>query len=198
VKLMMVGDSGVGKTSLLHQFVDEKFDPQFITTIGIDFKRKLVDAAGKRVMLQLWDTAGQERFRSITSSFYRGAQGVALVFDVTDHDSFANMGQWIRSMQTLTTEGTPWMIIGNKTDMVKERSVTQAAAEALAKKYGVWYFETSARTGYNVKEAFHALTKIMTQKVLALEKGEERLQKQQITQDSDIALTDTPSKSSCC
>jgi len=172
VKLMMVGDSGVGKTSLLHRFVDEKFDPQFIATIGIDFKRKLVDAEGKKVMLQLWDTAGQERFRSITSSFYRGAQGVALVYDVADEDSFTNLGQWIRNIQALATEGTPWMILANKADMVKERVVSAASGEALARKYGVPFFETSARTGQNVSEAFFQLATTMTKKVLAQEQAE--------------------------
>jgi len=104
IKLLMIGDSGVGKSCLLLRFSDDSFTTSFITTIGIDFKIKAVEIDGKRVKLQIWDTAGQERFRTITTAYYRGAMGILLVYDITDEQSFLNIRNWIRNIEQHATD----------------------------------------------------------------------------------------------
>eukprot|EP01083_Nonionella_stella_P132767 403687_1 len=117
LKLLMIGDSGVGKSCLLLRFCDESFTQSFITTIGIDFKIKSMDIDGQRVKLQIWDTAGQERFRTLPSSYYRGAQGVVMVYDVTRRDSFENLEQWLKEVKLYSPnngEGVVKLLVGNK------------------------------------------------------------------------------------
>ena len=116
VKLLLIGDSGVGKSCLLLRFSDDQFTASFITTIGIDFKVKTVDLEGKRVKLQIWDTAGQERFRTITSAYYRGAMGILLTYDVTDRRSFENVRNWMANVKEHASERVVVSLVGNKDD----------------------------------------------------------------------------------
>lgn len=151
---------GVGKSCLLLRFCDDQYTPSFITTIGIDFKIRTIELDGKRVKLQIWDTAGQERFRTITTAYYRGAMGIALVFDVTDERSFNNVRNWIQNTEQFATEGVTKILIGNKCDVVGDRrQVERQRAEALAAEYGLKYVETSAKARINVDEAFFTLAK---------------------------------------
>ena len=117
IKLLMIGDSGVGKTCLLLRYANDSFSPTFITTIGIDFKIKNVDIDGTRIKLQIWDTAGQERFRTITTSYFRGAQGILLVYDVTDRRSFESIRNWISQIQQHADVHVNKILVGNKCDM---------------------------------------------------------------------------------
>ncbi|KAK9760953.1 GTP-binding protein, partial [Basidiobolus ranarum] len=117
IKLLLIGDSGVGKSCLLLRFCDDSFTPSFITTIGIDFKIRTIDLDGKRIKLQIWDTAGQERFRTITTAYYRGAMGIIVVFDVTDERSFNNVRNWIKNVEQHANEGVSKILIGNKCDI---------------------------------------------------------------------------------
>eukprot|EP01099_Mayorella_cantabrigiensis_P000865 TRINITY_DN1367_c0_g1_i3.p1 TRINITY_DN1367_c0_g1~~TRINITY_DN1367_c0_g1_i3.p1 ORF type:complete len:210 (-),score=45.88 TRINITY_DN1367_c0_g1_i3:386-958(-) len=121
IKLLLIGDSGVGKSCLLLRFSDDSFTPSFITTIGIDFKIRTIELDGKRIKLQIWDTAGQERFRTITTAYYRGAMGILLVYDVTDEKSFQNIRNWIRNIEQHATESVNKMLIGNKCDMIDKK-----------------------------------------------------------------------------
>jgi len=123
IKLLLIGDSGVGKSCLLLRFSDDSFTPSFITTIGIDFKIRTIDLDGKRIKLQIWDTAGQERFRTITTAYYRGAMGILLVYDVTDEKSFGNIRNWIRNIEQHATESVNKILIGNKCDMVDKKVI---------------------------------------------------------------------------
>jgi Ras-related protein Rab-8A len=154
IKLLMIGDSGVGKSCLLLRFSDDSFTPTFITTIGIDFKIKTIDLNGKRVKLQIWDTAGQERFRTITTAYYRGANGILLVYDVTDENSFLNIRNWMKSIDQHAADSVKRILIGNKADMVNERVIETVRGQALADEYGIKFFECSAKTDQNVTEAF--------------------------------------------
>jgi len=159
IKLLLIGDSGVGKSCLLLRFSDDSFTTSFITTIGIDFKIKTVEVDGKKIKLQIWDTAGQERFRTITTAYYRGAMGILLIYDVTDDNSFQNIRGWMRNIQQHASEGTNQILIGNKADMKDHRVISPEAGKALADEYGMAFYETSAKQNVNVAEAFYSITR---------------------------------------
>lgn len=154
IKLLMIGDSGVGKTCLLLRYANDSFSPTFITTIGIDFKIKNIQLDGKRIKLQIWDTAGQERFRTITTSYFRGAQGILLVYDVTDRNSFISIRNWVAQIQMHADVNVNKILIGNKCDVQDQRVISYEEGEALAKEYSISFFETSAKQDLNVEKAF--------------------------------------------
>lgn len=156
-KLLLIGDSGVGKTCLLFRFSDDAFNTSFIATIGIDFKVRTVDIDGKKIKLQIWDTAGQERFRTITTAYYRGAMGIFLVYDISDEKSFDNIKTWIRNIEDNAAPDVEKMILGNKCDRESKRQVSREKGQGLAIKYGVKFFETSALSGVSVEQAFLTL-----------------------------------------
>jgi len=166
IKLLLIGDSGVGKSCLLLRFSDDSFTPSFITTIGIDFKIRTIELEGKRIKLQIWDTAGQERFRTITTAYYRGAMGILLVYDVTDEKSFNNIRNWIRNIEQHATESVNKILIGNKCDMVEKKVVDSARGKALADEYGIKFLETSAKNSINVEEAFITLAKDIKKRLI--------------------------------
>jgi len=173
VKLLLIGDSGVGKSCLLLRFSDDSFTTSFITTIGIDFKIRTVEIDGKRIKLQIWDTAGQERFRTITTAYYRGAMGILLVYDVTDEVSFNNISNWINNIEQHASESVQKILIGNKCDAEGKRVVSKERGEELAKQYGIPFFETSAKANVNVEAAFVAIARQIknTQEVSLPNKG---------------------------
>lgn len=155
IKLLLIGDSGVGKSCLLLRYSDDSFTSSFITTIGIDFKIKSIAIGESKVKLQIWDTAGQERFRTITTAYYRGAMGILLVYDVSDESSFANVRNWMRQIEQNAAENVNRILIGNKADIdPSERKITHAQGKALASEYKINFFETSAKMNSNVDEAF--------------------------------------------
>merc|ERR1719171_470778 len=137
IKLLLIGDSGVGKSCILVRFADDAFSNSFITTIGIDFKIRTIELDGKRIKLQIWDTAGQERFKTITTAYYRGAMGIMLVYDVTNEKSFDNIKNWIRNIEEHASADVEKMILGNKCDMNDRRQVSKDRGEQLAIEYGI-------------------------------------------------------------
>ncbi|XP_041061559.1 ras-related protein Rab-26-like [Carcharodon carcharias] len=159
-KVMLVGDSGVGKTCLLVRFKDGAFlAGSFISTVGIDFRNKVLNVDDVKVKLQIWDTAGQERFRSVTHAYYRDAHALLLLYDVTNKTSFDNIQAWLTEIHEYATQDVVIMLLGNKADVTQERAVKKEAGEKLAKEYGVPFMETSAKTGLNVELAFMAIAK---------------------------------------
>ncbi|PRP83129.1 hypothetical protein PROFUN_09808 [Planoprotostelium fungivorum] len=157
-KILVIGDSGVGKSCLLLRFVDNTyFAESYISTIGVDFKIRTVEIDGKVVKLQVWDTTGQERFRTITSSYYRGAHGIMCVYDVTDQSSFQNVKQWMSEIDRYACENVTRSILGNKADLVNRRVVDESEAKDLAESLGVSHFSVSAADTLNVEEAFFDL-----------------------------------------
>ncbi|CEH14143.1 rab-type small gtp-binding protein [Ceraceosorus bombacis] len=166
IKLLLIGDSGVGKSCLLLRFCDDAWTPSFITTIGIDFKIRTIDLDGKRVKLQIWDTAGQERFRTITTAYYRGAMGILMVYDVTDERSFSNVRTWHSNIEQHASEGVSKILVGNKADWEEKRVVTTEQGQALADELGVRYVETSAKTNQAVDDAFIALARDVKSRVI--------------------------------
>lgn len=158
-KLLLIGDSGVGKTCLIIRFAEDNFNSTYISTIGIDFKIRTVDIEGKRIKLQVWDTAGQERFKTITTAYYRGAMGIILVYDITDEKSFENIQNWMKSIKENASAGVERLLLGNKCDMEAKRQVQREQAEKLAREHRIRFFETSAKSSVNVDEAFSSLAR---------------------------------------
>jgi Ras-related protein Rab-8A len=159
IKLLLIGDSGVGKSCLLLRFCDDAWTPSFITTIGIDFKIRTIELDGKRIKLQIWDTAGQERFRTITTAYYRGAMGILLVYDVTDEKSFHNIRTWHQNIDQHASEGVNKILVGNKSDWVDKRAVTIEQGRDLANEFGIKFMETSAKQNDGVEDAFFTLAR---------------------------------------
>lgn len=153
-KLVLIGDSGVGKSCLLLRFADDAFTESYISTIGVDFRFRTVKIDKKTVKLQIWDTAGQERFRTITSAYYRGADGIIMVYDVTAQDSFDHVNDWLKEVNRYASEGTCKLLVGNKSDRSTEKVVTAEQAKDFADDIGIPFLETSAKSAANVEEAF--------------------------------------------
>ncbi|KAG9144953.1 hypothetical protein Leryth_021680, partial [Lithospermum erythrorhizon] len=156
-KLLLIGDSGVGKSCLLLRFADDSYLESYISTIGVDFKIRTVEQDGKTIKLQIWDTAGQERFRTITSSYYRGAHGIIVVYDVTDQESFNNVKQWLSEIDRYASENVNKLLVGNKSDLTAQKVVPYETAKAFADEIGIPFMETSAKSATNVEQAFMAM-----------------------------------------
>lgn len=164
-KLLLIGDSGVGKSCLLLRFADHTYTESYISTIGVDFKIRTIELDGKTIKLQIWDTAGQERFRTITSSYYRGAHGIIVVYDVTDSESFNNVKQWLNEIERYACETVNKLLVGNKCDLVSKKAVNYETAKAFADKLDIPFLETSAKAATNVEKAFMTMAAEIKQTV---------------------------------
>jgi len=158
-KLVLIGDSGVGKSCLLLRFADDNFTDSYISTIGVDFRFRTITIDEKTVKLQIWDTAGQERFRTITSAYYRGADGIIMVYDVTSAESFDHVEEWLSEVDRYANESTSKLLVGNKADLIEEKQVSEETAQSFAEKLGIPFLETSAKTATNVDAAFLTMAK---------------------------------------
>jgi len=174
-KLLLVGDSAVGKTSLLLRFTQGEFKDSVRNTVGVDLKVKMVNYRDRKLKLTIWDTAGQERFRTLTSAYYRGAHGIILVYSITDRESFVNLSHWLKEVDIYSTnDAAIKLLIGNKSDCSdSERAVSKDEGRAFAKERGMLFIEASAKTQEGVAQAFDELI----QKILdvpALLEGEDQ------------------------
>jgi len=156
-KLVLIGDSGVGKSCLLLRFADDTYTESHISTIGVDFKIRTMEMDGKTIKLQIWDTAGQERFRTITSSYYRGAHGIIVVYDTTDSESFEHVKTWMHEIDRYAGENVNKLLVGNKSDLVEKRQVDTETAKAYAGEINIPFLETSAKENTNVEDAFKTM-----------------------------------------
>jgi len=157
-KLVLIGDSGAGKSCLLLRFADDSFTDSYITTIGVDFRFKTIPVDKKTIKLQIWDTAGQERFRTITSAYYRGADAIFLVYDTCDRESFAHIDDWLNEVNKYVNENTCKILVGNKCDLTAERQVSTEEAKKKAEDLGIAFVETSAKDATNVDTAFQMMS----------------------------------------
>merc|ERR1719242_1169658 len=163
-KLVLIGDSGVGKSCLLLRFADDAFTESYISTIGVDFRFRTVKIDKKTIKLQIWDTAGQERFRTITNAYYRGADGIILVYDVCDKESFAHIDEWLNEVNRYVDESTCKILIANKCDLTAERQVSTEEAKKKAEELGMAFIETSAKDATNVQNAFQIMSAKLIEK----------------------------------
>ena len=189
-KLLIIGESGVGKTCILLRFTDDSFTANHLTTIGIDFKIKIIELEGKVIKLQIWDTAGQERFRTITKTYYKGAHGIILTYDVTDQNSFKNIRNWIKQIEANAQTNVCKVLVGNKCDK-PDRVVTEEDGKNLANEYKMNFnfFETSAKTNKNISEVFNNLT----HEILAANEGKSQAQGEKLKKNDG-----KKGKSGCC
>ena len=162
-KLVLIGDSGVGKSCLLLRFADDSFTDSYISTIGVDFRFRTVNIDMKTVKLQIWDTAGQERFRTITSAYYRGAHGIIMVYDVTNYESFEHVEEWLNEVNRHASESTLKLLVGNKADLQDDKKVRSEEAKKFADTLGISFLETSAKNATNVEAAFLTMAKQLIQ-----------------------------------
>ncbi|KAK6191353.1 hypothetical protein SNE40_003067 [Patella caerulea] len=166
-KVVFVGDSGVGKSSFIHRFCNDSFKGTFAATIGVDFQIKTVEQDGHIIALQLWDTAGQERFRSITKQYFRKADGVVIMYDVTCESTFTNIRNWMLSVEEGVDDGTVLVLVGNKTDLIDQQNsgvVKTKDGNKLADEYGALFFETSAKSGSGIEETIDGLSSLLQEK----------------------------------
>ena len=156
-KVLLLGNSNVGKSSLFLRFVDDIWNDTFVPTIGVDFKIKTLEIDDKKIKMQIWDTAGQERFKNIIASYYRGAHGILLIYDITDKDSFKNLQNWLIEIEKNANKNVLKVLIGNKSDLEEKRVITINEGKEFADTYGLKFIETSAKKNRNVNEAFETL-----------------------------------------
>ena len=163
-KLLTIGESGVGKTSILRRFVENEFSKTHLATIGIDYRTKVLHIYGKDIKLKIWDTAGQERYHNITSQIYKGADGIILVFDVNEEISFTKIKDWIEQIKSnVSQEEISLILLGNKCD-IEERAISKEQGQEMANSLNLKYYETSALNGTGINEAFEGLTKEIMKK----------------------------------
>lgn len=158
-KLIIIGDTNIGKSCLLQRFADDSYTNEFISTIGVDFKVKTITINDKMIKTQIWDTAGQDRFRSITNSYYRGAHGIIISYDITNKQSFVNIERWMRNVKDFVSDNAVKILIGTKSDLEEKRKVSKKELEDLANELDMKYIETSAKDNKNVDELFIIICK---------------------------------------
>lgn len=159
VKLLILGDSGVGKSSILIRYTEQKFNHSHIATIGLDFKTKTIEIDGKRLEMQVWDTAGTEKFRVITRTYYQASSGIIIAYDVADQKSFDNVSKWLEQIKNNVQDEIPKILIACKIDR-PDRKISRSDGENLANNLKLEYFETSAKNDVGINEAFDHLGKL--------------------------------------
>lgn len=195
LKLVIIGDSGVGKSNYLYRFVEGEFCPIHEATVGFDYKSKVsyLPKAKKKVKFQIWDTAGQEKYMSINKNLFQRVQGIILMYDISDQKSFDNLEKWMKVVKQLAS-GIPLLLIGNKIDLVDERKVSKEKGESFAEQENIIFFESSGKSGENVDESFLCLG----EEIMRLNKNEDK----QNTGNEYIISKDTTynnkKKKRCC
>ena len=195
-KVLLLGNSNVGKSSLFLRFVDDIWNDTFVPTIGVDFKIKTFNIDSKKIKMQIWDTAGQERFKNIIASYYRGAHGILLLYDVTDKDSFKNLSNWLIEIEKNASKNVLKVLIGNKSDLEDKRVVSFNQGKEFADTYGLKFIETSAKKNLNVNEAFETLGR-----ELMIASADKKVTKQKDTKKISVAKAqdlNVQKKGGCC
>ena len=163
-KILLLGDSGVGKSCIILRYIENNFSTNLMNSIGVDFKLKNIEIDNKKIKLQIWDTAGQERFRTITTSYYKGAHAILICFDITDRESFEHIRNWMADIDKFAKEGVLRILVGNKCDLEHARQIRKEEGNEIANKYGIKYIETSAKDTINIEDLFISTAKHLLSK----------------------------------
>ena len=190
-KVLIIGDSSVGKSNILLQFTENTFHETFLPTIGVDFKIKNLPVNNKTVKLNIWDTAGQERFKTITAAYYKGSHGVVIVYDITDKEGFNNVANWISEAKKYAGPGIARILVGNKCDLAEDRKVTWQEGKDFADKEGMTFFECSAKTKVNITDIFVSLSDQMYRNLPDSDRKEE-------TEDVNLRYRRKDESKKCC
>ena len=164
-KIVLIGDSGVGKTNILSRYISNEFSLTTQATVGVEFGSKIIKRGEKLIKLQIWDTAGQERYKSITSAYYKGSKGAFVVYDISRKSTFDNVDKWIEELKNNGSEDVFIMLVGNKSDLKDKREISEEDVQKKAQLYNVAFCETSALEGKNIEYAFESLINEITKKV---------------------------------
>jgi len=191
--MVVIGDTGVGKSCLLLQFVDKRFSSVHDLTIGVDFGTRIVEIGSEKVKLQIWDTAGQESFRSIARSYYRDASGALLVYDITRRESFTHLGRWLAEAQQYANSHITITLVGNKADLEHRRVVATEEGQEFARENGLVFVEASAKSAEKVEEAFLRTAELVYQRQFSNDSDESKLDLSNRKSNAASA-----SSSSCC
>lgn len=168
-KVVFLGDSSVGKSNIISKYKLNEFNRNSKSTVGVEFYSKIITQNNKNIKIQIWDTAGQERFKSITKSYYKGAKGAIIVYDITRRATFENVQEWFKDTKTMgDNTHLVLMLVGNKCDLVNERQVSTEEGKKEAEMNGMAFMETSALDGTNITEAFELMAKLITEKQMAI------------------------------
>ena len=197
-KILTLGEGGVGKTAILKRYVENKFEKHHLATIGIDYQSKTIKIKNKEIKLKIWDTAGQERYKNIASQLYKGADGIMLVYDITNDYSFSKITDWMEQINNnLSKNDIGIVLIGNKSD-IEDRMIDKEKGEEKAKEYGIEFYETSALNGNGINEAFEGLAKqiLKNYKIKNNEVGSRTISLQS-SRPEDVVETDKK-KRKCC
>ena len=190
LKILTLGDSAVGKSALLVRYTQNKFNSGYLSTVGIDYQSKKINYQNRDIEMQIWDSAGQEKYRAISKQYYKKANGILLLYDVTSRESFLGIKEWIRDINNMVTMKPSLILVGNKIDL--ERKVLTEEGEELSKKYNVMFFETSAATGKGIEELFQALLENIMKDYDERKKQQESLLLERLTIDG------IEEKKKCC
>ncbi|XP_008324974.1 ras-related protein Rab-41 isoform X2 [Cynoglossus semilaevis] len=190
-KLVFLGEQSVGKTSLITRFMYDSFDNTYQATIGIDFLSKTMYLEDRTIRLQLWDTAGQERFRSLIPSYIRDSAAAVVVYDIANLNSFQQTSKWIDDVRTERGSDVIIMLVGNKTDLADKRQITTEGGEQRAKELNVMFIETSAKTGYNVKQLFRRVAAALPGMDSTQEKSKEDMIDIKLEKQPEMTVTES-------
>ncbi|KAE8673688.1 Ras-related protein RABA2c [Hibiscus syriacus] len=201
-KIVLIGDSGVGKSNILSRYTRNEFCLESKSTIGVEFATRTLQVEGKAVKAQIWDTAGQERYRAITSAYYRGAVGAILVYDITKRQTFDNVQRWLRELRNHADSNIVLMMAGNKSDLNHLRAVSEQDGQALAEKEGLSFLETSALDATNIQKAFQTILTevyhIVSKKALAAQEAKANASIPGQGTTINVAETSGNTKKGCC
>ena len=200
IKVILIGDSGVGKTNIMSKFLKNQFMENSKATVGVEFGSKLFIHENHKIKAQIWDTAGQEKYKAITGAYYKGSKGALVIYDITRKETFANIEKWVNDLKTAGDPKITIIIIGNKSDLADKRQITKEEGEEKAKSFGCAFLETSAFNGENIDKAFDIMVKEIYEKFSSDTGGDEHIESD--TKVEDIKLdrdkVDINKKKKCC
>jgi small GTP-binding protein len=198
IKVILIGDSGVGKTNIMSKYLKNQFMENSKATVGVEFGSKLFNHEGHKIKAQIWDTAGQEKYKAITGAYYKGSKGAFVVYDITRKETFASVERWVNDLKSTSDPKLTIILIGNKNDMEDQRQVTKEQGEEKAKSFGCAFLETSALSGDNLDKAFTLMVKEIFEKFNSESTGEEEGDSVKKGEDIKLEKTTENKKKSCC